>query len=127
MMRMNEDLPRRRFLSLGLATLGSVRAHMDPKLRQDVAAWLEFFRDMGIEDVYRSATPAQETPQHTTPPQPMKVVPSTPSQQPVGKTVAVAPPAPALNLFESPAPVRKGPETLEQIRTDLGEIGRAHV
>jgi uracil-DNA glycosylase len=124
---MAEELPRRKFLSLGLIAGGIFRSPMDPKLRQDVAAWLEFFRDMGIEDAVRNAPAQSSVPAQVPAPAVNRAAPAEAPTPPVVRTVAVDPRAPALNLFEAPAPARKGPETLEQIRADLGDCHRCRL
>ena len=127
---------------------------MDEKLREEVKAWLEFYRELGIEDFYcrdpsmvitgsanspskvcgsseegqalaadlhgRSALPAAK-PTHVGTPAPAQPV----APKVLAPTPAVIhPPTPTLSLFEAPAPRRTGPETLEQIRTDLGDCHR---
>ncbi len=122
-------------------------------IRQELADWLEFYRELGIEEFYRRAPgsvaplPAAHdgTPvvAHGHAPLPEAAVkPASPETKPVvsptaplplpragaSQTVVVAapirPPAPSLSLFETPPPKPSGPETLEQIRADLGDCHR---
>jgi len=141
---------------------------MDESLRQDLANWLKFYRELGIEEFYRrtpgSAAPLPATrkgtrigadgdtvrtreataggaPVHEPVPQAAKgpgaeeTKPAVSAAAPVpllraavSQAVAVAPPirppAPSLSLFEAPAPKASGPETLDQIRADLGDCRR---
>ena len=46
------------------------------------------------------------------------------ASQPVVAAPPIRPPAPSLSLFETPPPKPTGPETLEQIRADLGDCHR---
>jgi uracil-DNA glycosylase len=133
---------------------------MDDRLRQEVAAWLDFYRELGIEEFY--ARPPGSVPKlgsrvapaieaRVPEPQPAEsesrapfTMPKTPFPESTGPALPVAPPleqtsptaatpraAPdlksridhTLSLFEAPAPVR-GPETLAQIREDLGDCQR---
>jgi uracil-DNA glycosylase len=108
-------------------------------MREDLAAWLEFYRELGIEDFYRRAPrPAAPEP---APPERRPVVsepaaaqalgspsttaaPSKPS--PAVSLPAPSPPAQSLSLFEAPAP-RPQAETLEQIQADLGDCQRCRL
>jgi len=133
---------------------------MDNPLRQDLAHWLEFYRELGIEEFYRrdpgtlanagpvpppavplaaarNDTPAPmhagaPIPRAATPPaaaEPTPVLPAAPPPRvEVPPTVAAAapirPPVASFSLFETPAPKPTGPETLEEIRADLGDCRR---
>ena len=128
---------------------------MDDRLREELKAWLEFYRELGIEDFYRREPGAREPAVSLIPAQPAaaalvpKVSPSPaaplskPSPPPAApprpavtpappRPVAPAapapavirPPVPSLSLFEPPAAPRSGPETLDEIRTDLGDCHR---
>lgn len=117
----------------------------DDKLREKLAAWLEFYRDLGIEDFYRREPETRfetrnsrlETGQHpglSAPRKTMSAVPGprisgpefpVPSPQP--RAPGISPPARSLSLFEAPAPLRRGPETLEQVRADLGDCHRCRL
>ncbi|MFB3921658.1 MAG: uracil-DNA glycosylase [Terriglobia bacterium] len=120
---------------------------MDDALRQQIAAWLEYYRDLGIEDFYRRAPGERAEIQNrivetrnskleiqrasdsgkvpkalpdsrkSRPLNPEPRVPSPESRSPI------VPPPLSMSLFEAPPPVR-GPETLEQIRADLGDCHR---
>ena len=136
----------------------------NPKLSQELANWLEFYRELGIEELYRRA-PGSAAPlpaaqdrtsvgahghpvaqslraaghapllQPATKPALIETKPVVRAAPPVpplragaSQTVVVAPPirppAPSFSLFEAPAPKPAGPETLEQIRADLGDCRR---
>ena len=137
---------------------------MDERLRQDLANWLEFYRELGVEEFYRrapgSAAPSPAVhegtrvgahghpvaqslraaghaplPQVVTKPAVAEAKPVVSAPAPVppphagaSQTAVVAPPirppAPTLSLFETPPPKPSGPETLEQIRADLGDCQR---
>jgi uracil-DNA glycosylase len=106
---------------------------MDDRLRQQLADWLEFYRELGIEDLYRRPAESEleaQAPKIEVPPvsEPQVARAQTRTPSP-GSAVPTAPrpagPAPrSLSLFEAPAPVRSGRETLEQIRQDLGDCHR---
>jgi DNA polymerase len=136
---------------------------MDERLHQELVNWLDFYRELGIEEFYRrapsSAAPLPATPARTAVgahglpaaglqeaghvPLPQaaarptltetKPVVSAPApvppplagaSQPVVAAPPIRPPAPSLSLFETPPPKPTGPETLEQIRADLGDCHR---
>ena len=126
---------------------------VDERLRQQLAAWVEFYRELGIEDFYRRPPgvgevrqPAPSNPRearsqiekparHTevaaapaiTKPKPEKTAQSVP---PAHATPAVIGGlhARSLNLFEAPpSPARGKPESLEEIRADLGDCQRCRL
>src|SRR5208282_3733368 len=124
---------------------------MDNPLREELKAWLEFYRELGIEDFYRrepgsvklpagfdtarpaSATAAPVPQQMASPALPPKVTVSPartapveprPAAPPSSPSVSIQPPVSSFSLFEAPAAPRSGPETLEQIRQDLGDCRR---
>ncbi len=122
---------------------------MDDATRKELTSWLEFYQELGIEGFCRrdasTAAPlpdfyaAKDTqpegvPQATTsPPPPVPVLPSpaavskmSPGPSVIAQPViqAIRPPAPTFNLFEAAPAPRSGPETLEQIRADLGDCRR---
>jgi DNA polymerase len=143
---------------------------MDERLRQELANWLEFYRELGIEEFYRRAPgstaplaaardaaragthgPAAVVQTATKPvinegrpvvspaalPKPgvteakpiaSAAAPVPPPRAGVSEPAKVAapirPPAPSFSLFETPPPKPSGPETLEQIRADLGDCQR---
>ena len=126
---------------------------MDEALRQELANWLEFYRELGIEEFYRRAPEsgsllaaagyrrtADSAPGGGTPPAAAKpaltqskpvvsvTAPVPPlragAAQPVVVAPPIRPPAPTLSLFEAPPTKPGGPETLEQIRADLGDCRR---
>ena len=126
---------------------------MDERLHQELVNWVDFYRELGIEEFYRrapgSVAPLPATPAgtavgaHGHAPLPQaaarptltetKPVVSAPppvppplagASQPVVAAPPIRPPAPSLSLFETPPPKPTGPETLEQIRADLGDCQR---
>ena len=126
----------------------------NPKLSEELANWIEFYRELGIEEFYRrapgSAAPLPATREGTPAgahgdaiPQPQAagkqapeeirpVVGAAPPAPPLRAGVSqtavgapsIRPPAPSLSLFEAPASRVSGPETLDQIRADLGDCQR---
>jgi DNA polymerase len=127
---------------------------MDERLRQELANWLEFYRELGVEEFYRrapgSVAPlpatrdaklAEAAPSGGAPlvaatkpaltetkPVVRAPAPVPPPRAGASQAVVVAPPVrpptPSLSLFETPPPRPSGPETLEQIRADLGDCHR---
>jgi DNA polymerase len=124
---------------------------MDDKLQDELEAWLEFYRELGIEDFYRrepslvelprslaaarpgpapavplarQVPPPAEPPRVAVTPLPPKPSEPRPVAPPVPSPVVIRPPVPSLNLFEAPSAPRSGPETLAQIRDDLGDCYR---
>jgi uracil-DNA glycosylase family 4 len=127
---------------------------MDDRLRNELSNWLEFYRELGIEEYYRRA-PGSGGPlaaagdrripdsaaRSVPPPAPVRkpalaetkplvsaAAPVPPlragASQPAMVAAPIRPPAPSLSLFEAPPPRLSGPETLEQIRADLGDCQR---
>jgi DNA polymerase len=111
---------------------------MDEHLRQEIAAWLEFYRDLGIEDFYRrdpgkvnAAGQEFVSEASDAPPKPIfplsKAAPAPePIRERVSPTSLGALPRQSLSLFE-PSSGPRGPETLEQIRADLGDCQRCRL
>lgn len=114
---------------------------MDKKLGEEVAAWLEFYRDLGIDEFYRrepgpqleAGNPQLETGQQPEPSLTAASVPAA-SQPPIPHLDPRVPsPEPrvtraqALSLFEAPPPPRREHETLEEIRQDLGDCQRCRL
>jgi uracil-DNA glycosylase len=124
---------------------------MDDRLREELSAWLEFYRELGIEDFYRrepssvelaaGLAPARpgpapavpgprqvpspiEPPRVTATPPPPKPSEPRPAAPPAPSPAVIRPPVPSLSLFEAPPAPRSGPETLAQIRDDLGDCHR---
>ena len=127
---------------------------MDERLRQDVYNWLEFYRELGIEEYYRRAPSSPvalpteadsrlaesalrrgvRLPVETKPAlietKPAAAVttpllqPRTGTSEPLFSAASIRPPTPSLSLFETTPPKTTGPETLEQIRADLGDCHR---
>ena len=115
---------------------------MDDRLKSELAAWLEFYRDLGIEEFYRrppgtdfenrkskSETESLKLTAHEPPVRDFVSVsngtvpePRVPSPEPPPSTVL--PPPVSLSLFEAPPPPRRERETLEQILEDLGDCHR---
>jgi uracil-DNA glycosylase family 4 len=119
---------------------------VDDKLRQELSDWLEFYRELGVEEFYRrepgaSAMPAKSaaaksakvSPPAATPPQvkqPEKpaAAPMPQESSPLPKSVpAPGPAAQSLSLFEAPAAPRRERETLEEIQSDLGDCHRCRL
>jgi uracil-DNA glycosylase family 4 len=126
---------------------------MNDRVREELAAWLEFFRDLGIEDFYRrspgeipsellpspesrqamapaesedalrTAVPVPPNPL-TRPPKPLPQQAGPHEKSVAALQVAIPLPAPALSLFDAPHAPRAGPETLDQIQADLGDCHR---
>jgi DNA polymerase len=127
---------------------------MDDRLRKELANWFEFYRELGIEEYYRRApsspvalpvkgdgrlaesvsrsgerllaatklTPTETKPAAgATAPLPQS---RTRASEPLVAAASIRPPTPSLSLFETPPPKPTGPETLEQIRADLGDCHR---
>lgn len=124
---------------------------MDQRLREELTAWLEFYRELGFEafslslpekrnatvvsgsgalERSRPEVRAQKSQADLASPEPrvstLAVNQTTPEANPAAApTVLPAqPPAQALSLFEAPAAPRRERETLEQIREDLGDCRR---
>ncbi len=123
---------------------------MDDRLKSELAAWLEFYRDIGVEDFYRREPSGEigtrEPKIENQPPvaQPITAaaspkaqesrltpaVPPTPSPErsrgasPERRTPAITSPPLSLNLFEALPPAPKAHETLDEIREDLGDCQR---
>ncbi len=108
---------------------------MDNRLKQELAAWLEFYHDLGLEDFYRREPGGGGLQPGTGPAasEAAKPARSTPAPAPsIGRAAATSAPVTlvpptsvqALNLFEAPPPPRRASESLEEIRTDLGDCQR---
>jgi uracil-DNA glycosylase len=101
---------------------------LDDRLRQQISDWLEFYRDIGIEDLYfreAASTPTMKETSNLPKPVTSKNVPAESAQAPE-TTLSVplqipAVPARSLNLFEAPPATRREQETLGEIRRDLGD------
>ncbi|HET7100217.1 MAG TPA: uracil-DNA glycosylase family protein, partial [Terriglobia bacterium] len=128
---------------------------MDEKQQRKVAAMLEFYEELGIEEFYIGRTeakkpmpasrpvPAVEPPAKSAStqrvadarPQPTKVVFGNPPAQlynPAAEPQTNAVPDPvaqSMSLFEAPSPgaTQRENETLEQIREDLGDCHRCRL
>ncbi len=118
---------------------------IDERLRKQLTDWLEFYRDLGIEEFYRRrvgsaaerAGPGAISPGASfskRPPagqvaEPQRAALQPGPAQPVPPTAVAAPgpPARSLSLFEAPPPPRREGETLEQIREDLGDCQRCRL
>jgi DNA polymerase len=115
---------------------------MDDQLKSELAAWLEFYRDLGLEEFYRrepttrfetgdsrpgirpSADPSIATAPAPAAPDIRLPIPDTRVPPPEPRAPAISPPPLSLNLFEAPPPPRKERETLEEILRDLGDCQR---
>jgi DNA polymerase len=117
---------------------------MDDRLQKQIASWLEFYRDLGIESFYRrrSSVSAEEgmrqvsrmvsrgeTPVPQQAEEPRRAANQT-APKPAAPPAApafVSPPAQSLSLFEAPPPPRRERETLEEIREELGDCRRCRL
>ncbi len=107
----------------------------DENLRDKIAAYLEFQEELGVKGFYRRAAGSVPriptgSPREIRPLSPAAVEgaaeePSRvePSLAPTPLPIPTSPAAQSLSLFEAPAP-KHGPETLDEIRTDLGDCQR---
>jgi uracil-DNA glycosylase len=120
---------------------------MDKRLLEELDAWLDFYRDLGIEELYlppvggMTAIERQpEVPRPTAsleggPPAEVEAKPQrqlgnsfqTMPAEMESSSIARTPPAQSLSLFDAPAPRRTERETLEVIRTDLGDCHRCRL
>ena len=104
-------------------------------LQEKIAAYLEFQKELGIEGFYRRApgsVPALPQAQERAE-KPLSIKTSEartealsrvpPPGAPHAAPRMASPAAQSLSLFEAPAP-RRGPETLDEIRADLGDCQR---
>lgn len=107
---------------------------MDSQTKQQIADWLEFFRDLGFEDLYRrpeAASVLLTSPESSVPAQPVAVQAAT-APSLIAGTPPAAPRLAApitgpkeIGLFDAPeAPAAARSESLEEIRTDLGDCHR---
>ncbi|MBI1940637.1 MAG: uracil-DNA glycosylase, partial [Acidobacteria bacterium] len=118
---------------------------MDDRLHKQIASWLEFYRDLGIETFYRresttvsaddeprkslpriSATETRTAERAAQPPRASDLPTPTRAAPPPAPSV-LSPPAQSLSLFEAPPSVRREPETLDEIRQDLGDCQRCRL
>src|SRR5579862_356965 len=119
---------------------------MDDSTRKELTAWLEFYHELGIEGFYRrelgnavmpaglkampprvavSAEPDPSSLRVAAPPVPVRLItPTKPAATAIPSRAVIPPPASAFNLFETPPTTPSGPESLEQIRHDLGDCHR---
>ena len=104
---------------------------MADSIKDELQAWLEFYHELGVAEFYRrepSPALAESEIRNSD-----SRLPSAPPARPQASDsrlrtshpgLSVAPPVPALNLFDAPSAPRTGPETLEQIRQDIGDCRR---
>ena len=109
---------------------------MDDRIKDEVAAWLESYRDIGIEEFYRrqqgsdiqirkSKIENREPSDGKVTPLGMRPNPESRIPNPEPRIPVIAPPPASLSLFDAPSPpARRGRETLEEIREDLGDCQR---
>lgn len=111
---------------------------MDDRIKNEIAAWLEFYRDIGIEEFYRREPGTRIENRKSKIENGLgsktSIVPETGSRIPTPESrvaipeprvAAIPTPPVSLNLFEAPPPPpRRGRETLEEIREDLGDCQR---
>ena len=110
------------------------------RLRDEIAAWLEFYQELGIEEfliepresfplAFANGTPADTTVAASAT-QPLTPDPRTlvADSQPLAPDPRSRIPTPAaarsLHLFQTEAPRRSRPESLEEVRADLGDCQR---
>lgn len=109
---------------------------MDGRLKEDIAAWLEFYRELGIEDFYRrepgtlskleirtSKLETRSSPEPRIPSDELHLTPTAGLAAPEAPIRNLKSGIQNLSLFEAPPTVR-GRETLEQVREDLGDCQR---
>ncbi len=103
---------------------------MSNSLKNEIAARLEFYRELGIEEFFIEPRPAAEL-SGTIPGE--RTISNEPVQPAVAADLATQSAAPAqrpptaarsLNLFEAEKPRAKERETLEHVQSDLGECQR---
>lgn len=112
---------------------------MDQQSRNELKAWLEFYRELGIEGFYRR-TPAPKSELRPTPTASNEAVPTQvsrpadPGANPaivhaVNQNPKPIMPPQKLSLFEAapPSVAQRENETLEQIREDLGDCQRCRL
>jgi len=118
---------------------------MNDETRKELTAWLEFYQELGIEGFYRREAAAVESPpsleaarpaplaaapplKQVPPPAParaaMTAAPPKTVAPPIPPPLVIRPPPPSFSIFEAPPAPKAGPETLEQIRQDLGDCQR---
>ena len=115
---------------------------MDDRLKEELAAWLEFYRDLGMEEFYRrepgAGIEAENAKLETRISAEAPIAAATPSATsdarlpapearlpgPEPRTAMISPPPISLSLFETPPPQPRAQETLEEIRADLGDCQR---
>lgn len=101
---------------------------MDQEILRQIEDWVEFFRELGIEDFYRRSLPVAAAPRPLSNAA-QEITAETPRQPLTPLAPRMASPSAAtqpLSLFEAPpdpAPPKKQ-ETLEEIRADLGDCQR---
>ena len=120
---------------------------MNDKQREDLKAWVEFYRDLGIEEFYRREPGQVQSPPvaaaelaktSAARPQPVAASPvkaekPTPAaslrapQQGAASSLAPGPASQSMGLFDAPAPPERKDETLEEIRADLGDCTRCRL
>jgi DNA polymerase len=113
-------------------------------IRDELLNWIEFYRELGVEEFYRreQAVSSSDHPITGSPDLPITRSPDLPISPPPAHPIsrspdhpitrspdrivapAAGPPLASLSLFEAPPPKPSGPETLEQIRADLGDCRR---
>jgi DNA polymerase len=115
---------------------------MDDQLKSELAAWLEFYRDIGLGEFYRRDPRSdidlpkannENRLESETRVVPVAVSPEAESRTPnleprvlipEARTRVIPPPPASLSLFEAPSPPPKAQETLDEIQKDLGDCQR---
>ncbi len=99
---------------------------MDKRLEERIAAWLEFYRELGIEDFYARVPGGTRQPTDLCGPAYAGSVPPSPATGPAPHGARAGMPGRTLSLFDSP-PAPRTRETLEQIQQDLGDCQRCRL
>lgn len=99
------------------------------RLQDEIAAWLEFYQELGIDEFLLEPREAVSPTQgDAAPPRPPDLRPLNADSQPLAPGSRPLTPGSAsartLNLFEAEAPRRPERETLDEIRADLGDCQR---
>ncbi len=122
---------------------------MDDATHDELKAWLEFYEELGLGGFYKrnpddaalptvlaaaisASAPTAETMKPSSPSQPQTATRPAIRRPPVATPAPAAapraiipPPTPVVSLFDAPPPPQaSGPETLDQIRKDLGDCQR---
>jgi len=115
---------------------------VDQRLREELAAWLEFYRELGIDNLYRrqpGSSPLSFQARIVAPKDSLTASFQNEKRSPTPQRAAsedaarstqlprVGVPARPLNLFEAPESPRPERQTLDEIREDLGDCHRCRL